>query len=258
MTGLEQPEQAYLILTLERTGSGLLCDALERTGQLGTPYELFGADIHHRAMELGVAAADSPPGSPLPVLLPAYVDVIARQTMSGGVFGAKVHRNQYRELERSGSVTSPLDLVPGDCRSTARMVLLTRDDRERQAISVLLARGTGVWGQVEDDDAPEMVVAADPHWVARLNAPPERLCATLDEILETIVDEELGWSQWLATAGVDTLGITYEDLCEDYVGTVARVALHVAGVVLDPADVPRVRSVKQADERTENLLRLWR
>jgi hypothetical protein len=88
----EQPERAYLILTLERTGSGLLCDTLERTGRLGTPYELFGAPyIHGRSTEFGIAAVDSTPESPRPT-----------------------------------------------------------------SFSILLARGTGVWGLVDGDEAPQM------------------------------------------------------------------------------------------------------
>ena len=234
-----KPKRAYLILSLERTGSGLLCDALRRTGRLGTPSELFGADALH-------------PATPFP----DYVDRIARQTTSGGVFGAKVHRNQYRELERAGNVTSPLDLVPTHCRRDARMVLLRREDRERQAISILLARGTGVWALADGDDTP-VTLPADPHWLSRLHETPDDLSATLDEITATILDEARAWQDWLELANPDALHITYENLVDDYAATVVRVARHVAGVTLNPEDVPPARSRKQGDERTESMLRSW-
>jgi LPS sulfotransferase NodH len=186
------------------------------------------------------------------------VEAIAARHSDGGVFGAKVHRYQFLQLERDRLADSPLDLLPRDRSHDARLVLLTRDDRRRQAISILLARTSGVYAvsaEGEEAQLPEHVG----RWSrdSRFDS-PSGLAAALDEILATIVEHEQGWRRWCEASGLEVLSLSYETLCDDYPGTIDRVMRHVTGTGFDRDAVPKPLSRLQRGTETERLLRLWK
>lgn len=251
-------ERAYLVLTVERTGSNLLCDALARTHRAGQPQEWFGyTDLHERALAAGAAAADSCLDSPKLISLPFYVGAIAARHSYGGVFGAKVHRYQFLQLERDRLADSPLDLLPHARRDDAQLVLLTRNDRPRQAISILMAQATGVYAvSAEREEAKLPDHVEPPRRDIRLDSPKD-LVETLDGILASIVEHEQGWRDWCRGSGLDVLELSYEALCDDYPEAVDRVMRHVTGAGVDPRAVPKPRLGMQRGEETERLLSLW-
>jgi LPS sulfotransferase NodH len=251
-------ERAYLILTLERTGSNLLCHALSRMNCAGTPSEWFGyMGLHARAESVGAAKGDSTPDSPVLTSLQDYVRAMAARFSKGGVFGAKVHRYQFLQLQHNGLATGPLDLLPDGCRQTARLVLLTREDRRRQAISTYLARSSGVYAVSQENDGSPLVEHRNPHWTDPQIALRGNQIEALDEILTEIVEHEHEWKRWCEACDLPVMSVTYEDLCDNYAGTVARACSHLTDRDVSEDEVPPAVLRIQRGAETERLLRLW-
>jgi LPS sulfotransferase NodH len=249
--------RAYLILTLERTGSNLLCRALQRIPGAGVPREWFGyAGLHAQAEFAGVASPASTPDAPVLTSLQEYIQAVSTLTSPDNVFGAKVHRYQFLRLERDGLAASPLDLLPFDSHQTARLVFLTRIDRQRQAVSTLLARRTGVYAVNHQGD-PLPPKSTLPR-LENEDDSPRALRKALDDILAEIVEHEQAWECWCETCGLPVLSVSYEALCADYAGTVADVYTHVTDVEVGRNAIPEQDLRIQRSEQTERLLRLWR
>ena len=253
---------AYLIVTLERTGSNLLCHGLGRIPGGGIPEEWFGyTDLHARAEEVGATLPGSTMEAPELTSLQRYVGAIAaRQVSRNGAFGSKVHRYQYARLEGDGLAADPLDLLPAERRDDARLVLLTRKDRRRQAISTFLARNTGVYAHTLEEDGSGLKVHKNPYWPGPQVDPAEDPAPALDAILTQIVADEEGWRRWCEGCGRRCSRVTLCPSCvraEDYAETVARATARVAGLEVDPDAVPGRVFQRQGGEDNERLLRLW-
>lgn len=243
---------AYVVLTLERTGSNLLCDALAGTGAVGPADEWFGRSrLHELAVATGTAAPESTPEAPALVSFDAYVQAIARRSAVGDVYGVKLHRYQYERLVAEGHATTPLDVVPEDRRDDVRWILLTRGDKDRQAISAYVAQQSGVYA-LPVDEPVRTVRHATPYW----GDEAADVVTQLDRIRATIDFHERAWQEWIAESGMPVLATTYEELVGEYERTVREVLAYVAGTETDHVPPPRLRM--QRDDRTDELLRLWR
>ena len=235
--------RSYLVCSVQRAGSWLLCHALEDSGVLGRPAEYF-----HRGDEpfwrgrwriSGAASED------------AFLCAVQRQPVTpNGVWGAKMMWNylddavaRLRAWPRLGAAADAGDpevlaaAFPG-----LRYLWLRREDKLRQAISWWRAAATGQY-ELAPDEMPAEPPAFDREAIGRL--------------LRYAQACEAGWQDWFAAHSIRPLEIVYEDLIED----VDRAARNVAGFlgVSWPAGLapvrPRMR--RQADQRTERLAALF-
>lgn len=253
--GRTDPERTYVIASTERSGSTLLGDAFSATGVLGAPHEFLQSsalgEVGHRF------------GSPRPTVrahaartlrrlrrvpdwratlrmrpnsMPAYVEALQQhRTTPNGVFGLKAHWGQVASLRE-------FEIDPFELFAWRRAVLITREDRVRQAVSLHRARRTGRWRaeHAQEPMGPEEYDADEIAWAISL-----------------IEASEAGWREELdreASAGVAVLEVTYEQLVEDPVSTLAR-CFDFLGVPGTP--IPEITTVRQADDVNEQWVQRY-
>jgi LPS sulfotransferase NodH len=151
------------------------------------------------------------------------------RTGANGVFGVKLHGWQWlREL-----APRRLDeLYPG-----IRCVLLVREDRLGQAISLVRARQTNQYRGSQP-------TARQPEYSA------EAIRAALDELAA----EEATWTRYFDGEGQRPLTVTYEQLVADYRGTVASVLDFIGAAPSADFSLPSPGLRRQADHLSEE----WR
>jgi trehalose 2-sulfotransferase len=213
-----EPKVSYMICSVPRSGSSLLCEMLANTLHAGMPAEYFRPDrIETFERRWGVEGFDEYRRA-----------LLERKTSPNGVFGLKVHWAQY--------ATTVEDRDPTSLFPNLRFVYIRRADRVRQAISWVRAFQTGSWSTlVGPETPPEAVFDRDDI---------ERKIARLRR------DEE-GWEDLFRRHGISPYRMTYEDLAESPEGAAHRV-LSLLGVELPAGfdfDPPLME--RQSDELSE-------
>lgn len=185
--------RSYVICTTPRSGSWMLCRQLYNAG-LGVPSEYFN-ELHLVPLcrRWGVDPRDTR----------AYLDALRmHRTTPNGAWGAKLMWTQFAGRRSALKIA----LFGG-----AMPILLVRDDRTAQAISMLTAWITGVWElDAEPTTPPRRDLAWDPVNVAGLEQ-----AFTRDNAL---------WNQFFASRRVTPLVVHYEAFVADQPGTVAKIA----------------------------------
>jgi LPS sulfotransferase NodH len=236
----ELARRSYLVCSVQRAGSWLLCHALEDTGVLGRPAEYF-----HRGDEpfwrgrWGAASED------------AFLRAVQREPVTANrVWGSKMMWNyladavaRLRAWPRLHLATDAADPeVLGAAFPGLAYVWLRREDKLRQAISWWRAAATGQYG-LAAGEVPAEPPAFDRDAIGRL--------------LQYAQGCEAGWRDWFAAHSIRPLEIVYEDLIED----VDRAARNVAGFLHVPLSAGleqvRPRGRRQADHHTERLVALF-
>jgi LPS sulfotransferase NodH len=213
---------SYLVCSVPRSGSSLLCELLTGTGIAGAPAEFLHPDKRAAlSARWGVETLDE------------YVrELLARKTSPNGVFGIKAHWGQYQPALGE---TDPREVFPN-----ARVVLITRRDRLRQAVSWVRALQTNKW---VDRDRPrvERPAAFDYEHITRK--------------LRRIDREERFWESLCERYGITPHRVVYEELIADR-EQVVRSVLEAVGVELRaelrlPAPVLGPQADELSDEWVE-------
>lgn len=235
------PRRSYLICTTNRTGSWLLCHALQDTGLAGIPAEYFWrGDMPFWAARWSVRPDD----------FEAYLGAaLTRERSENGVFGSKMMRGYFDDfIERARTIPRLRDLEPSrlldDAFPGLRYLWLSRRDTLRQAISFVRATRTGVWG----------VGAGAPR---RAVDEPGYDFHEVDAHRRLLESQDAAWGDFFDAAGVRAFRFFYEDLV-DRREDVVRSVLDAIGV--RPAHGPAIaspRTVVQADELTEQWVRRY-
>jgi LPS sulfotransferase NodH len=224
---------------LPRSGSWLLARGLQQTGLAGRPEEYFWDELRPFYTRRW--------GLPSHVSQPRFINTMLRfGTSSNGVFGAKVHWFQMRQL------LARLKAMPQSWGHTARQLIeghlpspkylhLIREDKVRQAISYQVALATGEWWAGRTPGSmPRAEEVVDYDAVERLEA--------------LLIDHEQKWSRYFAHHGISPLVVTYEELCVNYGAVIRKILRHLE------LDLPRgFRAgppplTKQANGRTEDIV----
>lgn len=226
--------RCYLICTVQRTGSWLLCHALEDTGVAGIPAEYF-----HRGDESFWAnrwrVSDDA----------EFVAAMLReQRTPNGVFGSKM---MWNYLEDALTRLRDLSINPGvpdrqildSFLPQLKYVWLRRRDFLRQGVSSWRASATGQYATAGGDEPPKRP-PYDRHEINNLVALAER--------------SDRAWKEWFAGQRIAPLELSYEDMVDDLEGNVRRILafLHVDLPSVLPPLVPRLR--RQADEYSERII----
>lgn len=245
-TGTYDADRAYLVASVQRSGSTLLAMALVATGELGVPLEYLNEVPDLRA-RLGVPrltlrghlgrARRRLVGNPgwresvryEPAALVEYVERLRQiRTSPSGVFGVKVHHTQVEQL-RDGCGVDTIELF-----APRRVILIHRRDHLRQALSTVRALRSGRWvadqgGAAAEERAPTV--------------------AEVDEQVARIEADEAAWRDELAAHDLDdVLELAYEDLDQDYATVLGRVFAFLGQPGLP---VPPRQTRRQADALTE-------
>jgi LPS sulfotransferase NodH len=240
------PRLSYIICSDKRTGSTLLCEALRETGIAGMPAEYFNTfplTAQYRREYLGINRDKQ------------YVEkVIQGSTSVNGVFGTKVHADQLsvllEKIKAEGKIVTVSD---GETLArrfpNLRYILLTRENKIRQAISLYRARESKVWWEFEK--MPPMykqieVPAQDPPFDA----------AAIKKYLAYIERGNELWAAFFKRNDITPLTLTYEELTNDLTGSVRRMLEYLK----IPSNIPELKpqTLRQADSLTDEWEKRFR
>ncbi|MEO8363200.1 MAG: Stf0 family sulfotransferase [Ilumatobacteraceae bacterium] len=241
-----ETKHLLVIASVERTGSTLLCSLLRRTGLAGTPVEYLNIQTHNFSrfrQRFGVPKlrrAYRPIGWLRtrtgrfawrniswfePSSYRQYLETVARvNTTSNGVFGLKMHWNQYERHMLDLGLTVDFWDVP------IKWVRISRQDEIRQAISFVRAAQSSSWNS-------NMEVKREPVY----DGP------AIVEALRRISAENESWQMYFEQHNIRPLHISYEQLTSEMDSTV-RLVMEYIGVKLD--EVPAPQTKRQSDSST--------
>lgn len=208
--------RTFVVASVPRSGSTLLCRVLWDTGGVGAPKEYlnpmqlrdwevrFGPPLSRVAHQLlfGRAAGLARGQRWTRERLAAHVArVRERRSDPSGRFGLKMHYHHYESWFPSRGWDVDALLAP------TQWVRIVRRDRVAQAVSWARALQTG-------------------RWVARQRAtlPPVYREGQIDRLVTEIDRQEAAWDAFFASRSDDPpLVVTYEDLASDMPATIRRV-----------------------------------
>jgi LPS sulfotransferase NodH len=242
-----QPQRSYIVCATPRSGSTLVCHALEKTGVAGRPEEYFEALRHsgrpRRPEEYFVGAEDPsirdhlgeraigsepPPRSPLwsRAAYDRYLEwAFEAGTTDNGIFGAKLmwgYLGEFVSLLRNIPAYRDIplaELLPAVFPQLT-FVRVVRANKVRQAVSLWKAVQTATWREdqasakaasVEDDGSPPYRNFIEEH------RPQLRFhYRAIEHLLEQILIEESRWDAFFEHAGIEPILVLYENFAADY------------------------------------------
>jgi trehalose 2-sulfotransferase len=199
--------KSYVIASTPRCGSTFLSTVLWQTGVLGAPSEYW--NYHKRA---AVKTIGTKMMERLEALSRAdyLTKLLACRTSKNGVFGVKVHYNDFEEAIRR--FPELLDLV-----APTKFIYIERLDKVAQAVSMARAVQTGVYASWRKGrDGPS---AANLRYDRELIA----------NFLVKLEEQNLNWKRWFEDNKIDPFVVSYESLAADQAA--------VAGSVMKLLDV---------------------
>jgi trehalose 2-sulfotransferase len=267
VTGIPQPERAYLVCSTQRSGSTYFCSLLESTGVAGHPLEFFearaetGLPPHPAYFLAGLPRTGAGIRDDLrPSQGPDYSELRSTDgwgahlertwrlgTTPNGVFSSKLMWNQIADLETHAAAIPELAGLSGYALverlfRNPRYVWLRRTDKVRQAISLWRALQTRTW-RLEHPSADQGTMPALRYSYEGIEHLRRRLKADDD-----------AWGRFFASNRVAALELAYEtDVEPDPATTIARV-LDFLQIALPSDWHPKARTVRQADTLNED----WR
>jgi trehalose 2-sulfotransferase len=224
-------ERAFLVCATPRTGSTMLADLLAASGSVGRADELFNPHT-------------VPPGARIEI--GGYLADCARRESAGtGVFGIKLHWDQYETFLRLlRRLRGADDRSDGDLIAAVlpdpRYLFVTRDDAVAQGVSWWKAKKTRVW---HDDDSPLGEAVFD--------------YEAIDERVRLARAQSESWRRWFAANDVEPLPVVYEELVADPEG-IARRSLAFLGADVADDRILETHTRRQADELNEQWIRRYR
>jgi trehalose 2-sulfotransferase len=236
--GSVPPARCYIVCSTQRSGSGLLCRGLASMRVAGTPTEYFNP-VNRDALAARWYCAPN---------LGAYVAALrSRRTTPTGVFGTKLHWDQFQQLRAEAL---GLSRAEPEFEISARFLEelfppplylhVLRRDVNRQAISFWTALRTGVWSQATAADAresPEVPYSFD----------------GIDRCRRLIENAELHWNRFFRFNGIEPLEVVYEDLDAAYEQTISATLRYLVPET-DDVTIPASESRRLRNERSEALL----
>jgi LPS sulfotransferase NodH len=225
---------SYIVASVQRSGTHLLCTLLRSTGAAGQPAE-------HLLARPGETWEDRWRS---PSRLAYIARVLRDNTTANGVFGTVVmwsyfHRilqllreiPEYKHLEGAGLIAAVLH--------EPKYIWLRRRNRVEQAVSWAIASQTGVWAQKTDQKS-------------RARGVPRFDFKVIDEWCNRIAEHETAWANYFRENEIQPLTLFYEDVVQNNRGAVESV-LEFLRVPL-PTDVKIVASglEKQANELSKH------
>jgi LPS sulfotransferase NodH len=258
---------SYLVCATPRSGSTLLCHALDQTGVAGHPQEYFEAlsrsglprrpheyfdpERHANIVER-LAFREMPDGmaKPNPLWHPeTYEQYLAwaleEGTTANGVFGAKLmwgYLGDFAQLLRGieGMAERPLPDLLARAFPGLRYVQITRENKIRQAVSLWKAVQTQAWKAGD-----EVSRAVEPVFSFR----------AINYLVRLLTAHDASWDAYFLGLGYEPLKLTYEELAESTDAVIRRVLEHLGIPAPDDLTVPAPRLSQQADEVSEDWVR---
>jgi LPS sulfotransferase NodH len=278
---LAEPALSYLICATPRSGSTLLCAALDDTGIAGHPEEHFEVlletgqprqprDYFQRSNDPEVwALLDDPefmdvlgkyggryaehparrdPSWRPPNFQKLIEEALRRGTTENGVLGTKIMWAYLRDFVRlarrtSASGVRPCEVPAAVLPNLRRFVWIRRRDTARQAVSLWKALQTQQWRRDSDEDVGGKGLRFS--------------FAAVDHLKMRIDEHNAAWQDFFEWCGVEPIEVVYEELVEDYRGTVLWLLDGIGIPTPEDFVVAEPKMRRQADELSEEWVRLY-
>jgi LPS sulfotransferase NodH len=188
------PAMAYIIASVQRSGTHLLCSILRSTGIAGSPGEHFLS----KPGETWEKRWDAPSRV-------TYVQNVFRQnTAANGVFGTVVMWSYFeRMLQMLQEIPEYQNLTGSQLLaavfSNPKYIWLRRRNHVEQAVSWAMACQTGIWSQqaekmTQPRNTPKFDVKVIDEWCSRIAA------------------HDQGWANYFCENQIEPLVLFYEDV----------------------------------------------
>jgi LPS sulfotransferase NodH len=246
VTDQGKPARSYLVCATPRSGSTLVCHALEETGIAGRPEEYFEALRHsgrpRRPEEYFLGVEDQsirdhlgersvgnepPPRSPLwsRAAYDRYLKwAFETGTTPNGVFGAKLMWGYFGEfVSLLRNVPKYRDVPLAELLPTVfpdlTFVRIVRANKVRQAVSLWKAVQTATWredhagadaGSVEGNGAAYQSFIEEHRPQLRFHY------RAIDHLLDQLLIEEASWDAFFEHCGIKPVLVLYENFAADY------------------------------------------
>lgn len=199
-------KRSLVLCASPRSGSNVLANTLTATERCGNALEYFNRTYMQRLANQWKLDVDD---------VDAYMEAFYEQaTTPNGILGTKLFWEQLWILEEY-TPNLPAHLSWYERLQQAfpqpRFVYLTRDNKVRQAISLVKASQTGVWTEREGGTKPNR------------QAKPTYNYVGLTLRLMQIVYRDALWEQFFSQHNIEPMRLTYEQFDEDPEGTVRAV-----------------------------------
>jgi trehalose 2-sulfotransferase len=237
-----KPGICYLIASVQRSGTHLLCSILRNTGIAGSPGEHFLSKPGESWEQRWGAPSRT-----------AYVQHVLRQnTGADGVFGTVIMWSYFeRALQLFQEIPEYKNLNGAQLLAAVfgnpKYIWMRRRNHIEQAVSWAMACQTGVWTQKAEEKSQPRVI-------------PKFDFKVIDEWCRRIAAHDEGWANYFRENQIDPLVLFYEDVVSSHRYAAERV-LEFLGVPVPPAlEIPRPAVEKQAtqisDEWVASYLKL--
>ncbi len=236
------PAAAYVLCSLPRSGTTLLCDLLAQTGVAGKPNSFFREKSLHSWAEHWALAGDPDPARA--AFSTRYMDAMRTEGRGGtDLFGMRLMgsdltyacdwlRRHYQGLPDQAAL---FDAAFGP----TAFIHLSRHDKLAEAVSYLRAEQSGLWHANTDGSDRERIAPVAAHGYDR---------AAIARRMEMLSALDARWGSWFADHDIIPLKLSYEVLAADPLGVLADVLRYLG---LDPAHAARARpSLRRLSDAT--------
>jgi trehalose 2-sulfotransferase len=199
------PLSSYIICSVQRSGTHLLCSILEKTGLAGSPDEYFISGDDWTWEERWSSPSRA-----------AYIERIFQQTTTpNGVCGFVVMRVYFDRMLQMLQEIPPYQSMNGSqlldtIFNRPKYIWMRRRDHIQQAVSWAMALQTGVW---VDKPGQTPQPCSEPRFDFDL----------IDNVHDTITAGEAGWANYFRENHIGPLVLFYEDIIASNHETAVRV-----------------------------------
>jgi len=227
------PAISYVIASVQRSGTHLLCSILRSSGIAGSPGEYFlskpGETWEKR---WGAPSRD------------AYVqDVLRQNAAANGVFGTVVMWSYFERMLQMLQEIPPYKNLNGAQLLAAvfcspKYIWMRRRNHVAQAVSWAIACQTGVWTQRAEEKLQPRAI-------------PKFDFKVIDEWCKRIAAHDEGWANYFRENKIEPLVLFYEDVVASHRAAAERV-LEFLGLPFPPRmEIPPPAIEKQATRISE-------
>ncbi len=236
-----RPHTSYLVCGTPRSGSSLLCEALENTGVAGKPEEYFqpGNEVMWRK-RWGTSTYAG-----------YLAHVIEQCTTPDGVFGVKMMWGYFdhflhnvRRMPDYKNQRMPVHKMLQTIFPDLHYIWIKRRDTVRQAVSHAKAMQTNLWA----------VRGESPRLTTRK---PEFSFMQIDFMVQEIKAHDAAWQRFFTENGIQPLVIIYEDFVSRYEETVRETLQRLGVPGAELVEFAPVSMKKQADEQSEQWVQRY-
>jgi trehalose 2-sulfotransferase len=227
------PSISYVIASVQRSGTHLLCSILRSTSIAGSPGEHFLS----KPGEVWEKRWGTPSRA-------AYVQQVLRQnTAANGVFGTVIMWSYFeRMLQMLKEIPDYKNLNGAQLLAAVfnkpKYIWMRRRNHVEQAVSWAMACQTGVWTRKADEKSQSHAI-------------PKFDFKVIDEWCRRIAAHDEGWVNYFRENQIEPLVLFYEDVVASH-RTAAEAVLELLGLSFPPGlEIPRPAVEKQATRVSE-------